>query len=252
MAGKGGAGKSVVCATVARLLARRGRRVLALDSDMLPGLSLSLGAWVPDEPPLSEAAERDADGRWRLKKGIGPMRAVQDYATDAPDGVRLLQAGKRVPDGVGRVMAASSAFYAIVHRVRRTPSLRDWAIVGDLPGGPRQLAFDWAPYADRVLLVVEPTWQSILTARRIACIAATRRDVEILLVANKVERGGDVGRLEDALGLAAAAAVPLDEAVRTTERVGGALLDHAPDSAAVEAIDQLVRSLAPASRLQPV
>ena len=42
--GKGGAGKSVIAGTTARLLARQGRRVLALDSDLLPGLSISLGS----------------------------------------------------------------------------------------------------------------------------------------------------------------------------------------------------------------
>ena len=92
--GKGGAGKSVVSANLARVLARRGHRVLALDSDTLPGLSISLGAEVPDEPPLNDAAERNEKGRWRLKPGIGPVRAIQRFATDAPDGVRLLQIGK--------------------------------------------------------------------------------------------------------------------------------------------------------------
>ena len=51
--GKGGAGKSVIAGTSARLLARQGRRVLALDSDLLPGLSISLGSGPdPVDPPL--------------------------------------------------------------------------------------------------------------------------------------------------------------------------------------------------------
>ena len=43
LVGKGGAGKSVIAGTLARILARRGHRVLALDVDTLPGLALSLG-----------------------------------------------------------------------------------------------------------------------------------------------------------------------------------------------------------------
>lgn len=39
--GKGGAGKSVVAGTMARVFARGGERVLALDSDLMPGLALS-------------------------------------------------------------------------------------------------------------------------------------------------------------------------------------------------------------------
>jgi CO dehydrogenase maturation factor len=69
--GKGGAGKSLVAGTLARLLARRGWPVLALDSDVLPGLTFSLGAEAPAVPPLEDAAVRDEDGRWRLRKGIG-------------------------------------------------------------------------------------------------------------------------------------------------------------------------------------
>ncbi len=39
MVGKGGAGKSVISGTMARVLARDGNRVLALDSDLLSFLA---------------------------------------------------------------------------------------------------------------------------------------------------------------------------------------------------------------------
>lgn len=100
--------------------------------------------------------------------------------------MRLLHAGKHGPEGLRPVMGAVNAFYAVIHRLRDADALRDWAIVGDLPAGPRQVAFDWAPYADRLLVVAEPTSQSILTARRIVRIAAARRDIEALLVVSKV------------------------------------------------------------------
>ena len=83
VAGKGGAGKSTIAGTLCRLLARRGMRVLALDSDMQPGLAYSLGADVPDDPPLNAAAERDGEGAWRLRRGIGPVRAVERRADQA-------------------------------------------------------------------------------------------------------------------------------------------------------------------------
>ena len=101
------------------LLARRGHRVLALDSDTLPGLSISIGADVPDDAPLNAAAERNEKGRWHLVKGVGPARAVQRYATDAPDGVRLLQIGKTDRRGLAPNRASHNAFYQVVHRPRR-------------------------------------------------------------------------------------------------------------------------------------
>jgi CO dehydrogenase maturation factor len=242
--GKGGAGKSVVSANLARVLARRGHRVLALDSDTLPGLSLSLGAEVPDEPPLNAAAEQNEKGRWLLKRGIGPVRAVQRYATDAPDGVRLLQIGKTDKRGLAPNRASHNAFYQVIHRLDEAASLRDWVILGDLPAGPRQTAFDWAPYAQRFLIVVEPTWQSMLTARRITRIArGMRDDAEFSLVLNKATGDDDAQRVQEFLGIPLIAVVPVDEGVRSAERAGAALLDHAPQSQAVRAIERLADAL---------
>jgi CO dehydrogenase maturation factor len=244
VAGKGGAGKSVIAGTIARVLARRGHRVLALDSDPMPGLALSLGAAQPAEPPLNEAAERPEGGRWRLKRGIGPVRAVRRYSTPAPDGVRLLQIGKTsAPDGLAGVMASIQAFYAVIHRLDRPKTLRAWTIVGDLPAGPRQTAFDWAPYAETLLVVVEGTWKGALTARRIARIARSRPDVEALLVANKVAGKDDVRVVEGVAGERVFASIPADEDVVEAERLGVAPIDHSPSSAAVRAIERLAERL---------
>ena len=241
--GKGGSGKSVITGTLARILARRGHRVLALDSDMQPGLALSLGAQVPDEPPLLAAAEQGENGRWHLRRGIGPARAVRRYATPAPDGVLLLQAGKATPEGLGPVLPAINAFYAVIHRLDRPVSLSSWTILGDLSAGPRQMAFDWAPYAERLLVVAEPTSQGMLTARRIARIAGTRqRDVELLV--NKCTAADDAARVGAYVGLRSLGEVPLDEAVMAAERRGVAILDDAPEAPAVRAIERLAERLA--------
>ena len=241
--GKGGSGKSVVAGTAARLLARRGQRVLALDSDLMPGLELSLGAATPPEPPLLDAAEKDEQGRWRLKKGIGPLRAVERYATPAPDGVHLLQCGKASAEGLAPIMGAVNAFYRVIHRLSEPATLRSWAIVGDLPAGPRQTAFGWAPYAELFLVLVEPTWKSALTARRIAALARSRPGASAVQVANRVAGPSDRERLTEILREPVVASIPADPAVSRADRRGMALIDHAPDSAAVRAIEALVDRL---------
>jgi len=43
IAGKGGTGKTTIVGTLARVLARQGRRVLAIDADSNPNLALTLG-----------------------------------------------------------------------------------------------------------------------------------------------------------------------------------------------------------------
>ncbi len=226
--GKGGAGKSVISATLARTLARRGSRVLALDSDPLPGLTYSLGADPPPaESPLLAATERGEDKRWRFVRGVGPARVVQRFSTVAPDGVRVLQLPKTTREGMAPVIGATQAFYKTIHGLHRVASLRDWVIIGDLPAGPRQVAFEWAPYAEHFVLVVE----------------RARPGTQVSLVVNKSTGRQDEELVSGVLGLPVLQAVPVDEGVRGAELAGVALLDHAPDSAAVRAIERLADGL---------
>ena len=219
--------------------------MLALDSDSLPGMSFSLGAELPpDEPLLNASVVRGEDNRWMFVEGVDPVIAAQRFSSVAPDGVRLLCVGKTTKAGLGPIDGAVNAFFTIVHHIEHAPDFGDWAIVGDLPAGGRQTALSWSPYARQYLLVVEPTWQSMLTARRIRRIAAeTRPDANILLAVNKVSRADDADRVGSFLELPVLGTVPVDEGVRRAERAGVAVLDHAPDSAAVAAIARLAERL---------
>nr|MBA2601642.1 hypothetical protein [Actinomycetota bacterium] len=241
--GKGGSGKSLVSGTMARVLARRGQRVLALDSDPMPGLAINLGLGPLEDEMLTDAAEKDESGRWRLKKGIGAARAVQRYSAVAPDGVRLLQFGKAGDQGFVPFMGSLNAFHQVLYRIARDDVLRDWTIIGDHPAGPRQTAFGWAPYADTFLMIVEPTWQSVLTARRIGRIARAKKQGEVLVVANKIRGEQDLRRVEERMGGSAFAVVPADPAVRSADVAGEALLDHAPGCPAIRAVEKLVDRL---------
>ena len=242
--GKGGAGKSVIAGTMARLIARSGTRVLALDSDLLPGLSVSLGSGPePPEPPLNHAVEKDENGRWRFKKGVGPVRAVQRYGTDAPDGVRMVQLGKAPVEGIAPIMGSVNAFYRIVHGLPAAKAFDDWTFIGDLPAGPRQAAYNWAPYAQKYVVVVQPGAQSALTARRVMRILRQRGDAEIVPVANRVKGPRDVRHVEKLIGEPVFTSLPFDERIAKAERHGIAPIDYAPDSPGIVAIDGLVAAL---------
>lgn len=243
--GKGGVGKSVIAATLARLEARRGTRVLALDADPLPGLSLSLGSGPdPVVPPLAGAVARGADGLWGWRPGIDAAIAAARFSTAAPDGVRLLQRGKVGREGTAPVAGAGKAFWEVGQGLVGAPEFRDWALIGDMPAGLRETADDWAPYADTYLVVVLPTVQSAMTARRVARLARARNPRRVVFIASRVEGAGDVRHLERLLGEPVFASVPEDDAVRTAERIGVATIDHAPGCATVAAIDELAARLA--------
>ena len=243
--GKGGTGKSMIAGTMARLIGRRGTPVLALDSDPQPGLSLSLGSGPdPFPPPLVDAARQDSEKRWGWSEGITAAIAAQRFATDAPDGVRLLTRGKPGPEGYGPIMAASKAFWEVTHGLVDAPEFRGWALVGDLPAGPYQVADDWAPYAHAYLVIVNPTMQAAMTARRVARLARMRTpDAAVLLVANRVTGDDDVRHVEKQVGEPVFASVPADDEVAAAERLSKAPIDVAPDSAAIAAIERLIAAL---------
>ncbi len=242
--GKGGAGKSAIAGTFARLLARRGQPVLAIDSDPLPGMAFSLGLDRDDAPLPEEAIEdrpedEEEGPRYRLRTGLSAAAAVDLYAATAPDGVRFLQFGKIRTDP--RALFRSQ--FAFRQIIKELPEDR-WHLVGDLPGGTRQPFTGWGSYADTYLVVVEPMAKSLLSARRLARLAsASDRPVEVLAVANKVSEAGDAELIARRSGLEVVASVPLEPAFADAERSGRAPLDVVPDSAAVGAISLLVEHL---------
>ena len=237
--GKGGAGKSAIAGTLARALARRGTPVLAVDSDPLPGLALSLGL-ESDEAPLPddivvERQQGESGPRWRLRPDLDVEEAVERYAVVAPDGVRFLQFGKiKGPNpNLGRSQMG------FLHIVRGLPADR-WNVVGDLPGGTRQAFTGWGNFAQTVLVVVEPTAHSILSGRRLARMAELESGPQrVVAVASKVREPDDVDLVTRRTGLEVVAAVPWDEALAEAERQRRAPIDAAPDCPAVQAVESL-------------
>ena len=248
--GKGGVGKSIVSATIARTLARRGRRVFVLDHDSVPGLSTSLGLQHADRPLLNAAMEQGEDRRYRWIAGLEPVAAAQRFAIDGPDGIRVLQVGKSTDAGPDAVQASVNAFYEIASHLEHAPEFRDWEIVGDLPAGGRQPGCGWTPYASHFLLVAEASMQSLLTARRIKKIVDDiRPDARVSLVVSKVAAEDDIDTVCGFLEMPAFGLIPLDEDVRTAERLGLPVYEHAPRSAAVAAITEIAERLDAEPRL---
>lgn len=243
--GKGGVGKSFVTGTLARLLARQGHKVLVLDSDPMPGVAISLGMGPLEDEMLKDAVEKDADGNWALKKGIGPATAVRRFAYIGPDGVRLLQYGKSDEEGLRKIRGSMQGFTRVVHRLARDDVMQEWSVLGDLPAGPRHTAFNWAPYASTYIVVVEPTWQSLLTARRVKRLAEARGDARSLIVANKVKETSDVKFIEENLGAGVTTVVPSDPLVQAADRAGVAPIDRDPNGPAVSAVASLTKLLSP-------
>lgn len=230
--GKGGAGKTLVSSTLARTLARHRRNVLAVDLDPNPGLAFGLGMAQTDAGLPREALDRDDDGGWQaaLAPRLGPMEAVERFADHAPDGVRYLGIGKITdPERIAFRRSMGPLFQILLNVA--DPG---WDVIGDLEAGGSTPFQGYHQFADKVLLVVGPSWKSALTARRLQELVG---DVPTLIVANRFD-GQD-----DHPGLAPDARIPFDPCVVESDRLGLAPIDHCPDGPAVRAITELANQL---------
>ena len=239
--GKGGAGKSSIAGTVARVLGRAGEPVLVLDSDPLPGMPYALGVPVDDQPIPDDVVVPGPEGgpRWVLHPELDAATVIERHAVVTPDDVRYLQFGN-LWGHVATLQRAQHAWSQVV----RDLDPEAFHVVGDLPGGTRQAMFGWGKYAEVVCLVVEPTAKSIHAARRLRNLEhADWGPRRILIVANKVEGGDDIDRIEQRLGRSVDAAVPLDPAIAAADRSGVAPLDAAPDGPLVRTVTDLVEQM---------
>ena len=107
IAGKGGSGKTTIAGTLARILAREGRQVVAVDADSNPNLATTLGISaaqaqeVVSLPRSLMERQTQPDGNTRVVFAADPDEVLQQYGATGPDGVRLVIMGKVGHGGAG-------------------------------------------------------------------------------------------------------------------------------------------------------
>ena len=226
--GKGGAGKTMICATLARQLARQGRKVLAVDLDTSPGLSMSLGLGRTEAGLGPEALEEHAGAGygWQLAEGLTPLDAVNRYSVVGPDGVHFLAVGKICS------VDKSAAKQSVPAMVQLLLDLGapEWDVIADLEAGPTTPFEGYHGFSDTVMVVVGPAWRSAMTARRLLPMVGER---DTIVVANRF------GDEPDHPDLPPEVRIPFDPCVRDAERLGRAALDACPGSPAMRAIAEL-------------
>lgn len=220
--GKGGAGKTTVAAGLARALAARGTRVLAVDLDTNPGLAVSLGIPLDAGRLGQDAVEQSSTAAYGygLRSGLTPEAAADRFSWPAAGGISFLQVGNiGAPDhDLGRYLTA-------VLSIARGFSRPGWHVVADLEAGPTTPYEGYARFADLVLVVCEPFGVSLRAAARLAAIL--RADgTPVLVAGNRIRTRADRLLVREAsarLGCAEPLLVPFDRALQAAARRDGAM-----------------------------
>ncbi len=247
IAGKGGAGKTTISATLARVVAASGRCVVALDADANPNLSVALGMPIDVAASLRPVSPALVS---RRRGGPGltePIEGVLDrYSLIGPDGVRLIGMGAPTHADEGCLCSA----HAVVSSLLEDLGGADRFVIVDMEASPEHLSRGTVRHVDAIWLVAEPYYRSLETVRRMAELVAELPVPHVAVVANKVRSPADlqaVGEFCARHGLGLAGAVPWSEAVVDADRQRTPVVEWADAAPVVLAVTALAASLAAAT-----
>lgn len=236
--GKGGSGKTTTAGVLARELARRGRRVVALDCDTNANLGLSLGMGV-------ETAEQLVSVRERLDAGEADHATTNDellerFGRPGPDGVHFAVVARIENPDPGCPCCGMSP-----HQLLEQLDTPDRIVIADLEAGIGTLTRVSEGAVDVAVIVAENTTKSLDVAQRAIGLARDRHVRQVLVVANRVAAGTELDEVRARLPAdIEVVAVPDDPAITRADRDGVAPIDLAPEAPAVRALAGLADLLA--------
>jgi CO dehydrogenase maturation factor len=244
--GKGGVGKTTTAALLAGAFARRGHRVVAIDTDSNPNLGTSLGlsfAEVDAVPVLPRA----------IVVGVGGDRTVDEVMAEfgraTPVGPVLLSAIRVGEAGAGCTCSGHATVRSLLGAALDEHA--DVTVI-DMEAGLEHLSRSGGTlaYADVLLVVIEPSRKAVITAARTQALAEELGIPRVLCIGNKARDERDVDFLREATaehGLELLAVLPHDAGVRDADRTGDAVA-AVPPAALDAVIDEVADALgAPAA-----
>ncbi len=249
VSGKGGVGKTTVAGVLAKLFARDGFSVIAIDADPDSNLASALGIAGEQRAgltPLSQMYDLIEErtgarpgasfgGVFKLNPKVDDL--LDKYGVVDEDGVRLLL--------LGTIQSANSGCFCpentLLKSLLRHLLFKDEILIMDMEAGIEHLGRGTAERVDLLLVVVEPGLRSLETAEKIkglasqlgirigACLNKVREDEEVALVKKSLKRA-DIPLLS---------VLPYDESVAKADLKGVSPLDDGADSMVARELEKL-------------
>lgn len=235
--GKGGVGKTTLCALLGRELALQGKRVLAIDADPNANLAGALGY---DEEasgriePLIEKKELVEERTGAKPGSMGGYFVLNPKVDDfverfsvGIEGLRLIVTGE-LKEALGGCYCPENALLRSF--LRHLMVERDEWVILDMEAGFEHLTRGTAESVGVLLVVVEPGQRAINTAEKINSLAKQLHIRKVGYVVNKVHSEGQEKRVADKLGSEAVwVTIPFDFLALEADLSGLSPYDQCPE-----------------------
>lgn len=203
-AGKGGVGKTTLAGSFIKMLAKDGKEVLAVDCDPDSNLARTLG--FGDGGNITPIAHMEdmINERMGVTPGNRSFFKLNPKIDDIPDtfalskgNIKLIVMGA-VEEGGSGCMCPENTFVKnlLSHLILK----RGEHMVMDMEAGVEHLGRGTAESCNFVLMVVDPSLNSIGTAKKIYRFAKDIGIKKVYAIGNKVRDEGDKGFIEKELG----------------------------------------------------
>lgn len=207
ISGKGGVGKTTLCALLAMEMARQGRKVLVIDADPNGNLAGALGYKESESGRIEPLIEKKAlvEERTGAKPGsMGGYFVLNPKVDDLVhrfsveiNGLRLMVTGE-LKEALGGCYCPENALLRSF--LRHLIVERDEWVLLDMEAGFEHLTRGTAESVSVLLVVVEPGQRAITTAKKISSLARQLHIKRIGYVFNKVHDDEQKRIMTDVLG----------------------------------------------------
>ncbi|MHC4455918.1 MAG: ATP-binding protein [Planctomycetota bacterium] len=202
--GKGGVGKTTICAVWAQLFAEDDFDVLAIDADPNTNLASAFGIPAERSPePLIRMKKLIAERTGVSKDSVGAYFKLNPKVSDLPEkywleinGLKLLVLGAIEQAGAGCACPEGAFLKALL---THTILQRQEVVLVDLAAGVEFMGRASVQGIDALVIVVEPGGRSIETANKVAKMAKELGVRVVAAISNKITEASQTDVIKSGL-----------------------------------------------------
>lgn len=188
ISGKGGVGKTTIASALIKVFAQKRSIVFAIDAD--PDACLASGIGIPDKKAMAIKPVVDMRDKIRNKSGSGAFYVLNPKLDDSIEefcykhgNIWFLRMGDVKKGGSECYCRENTFLNALISSLLLE---KDEVVVMDMGAGIEHLTRGTARGVDIMLVVVEPSKNSINTARRVQQMAGDLGIKNVRIIGNKI------------------------------------------------------------------